>query len=93
MQTFQASYEEDDLTKCDDLRNCARRRVGSYQLWDLQIRYAAFKTFKAAIGIKNLFDRAPPFTLFSPGLQVGYDSTYADPRGRSFYASITASFD
>ena len=51
------------------------------------------KTFKATVGIKNLFDRAPPFTLFSPGVQVGYDPTYADPRGRSFYVSITAAFN
>jgi iron complex outermembrane receptor protein len=45
-----------------------------------------------ALGIKNLFDRAPPFSNQTALGLVMYDPRYADPRGRVFYAQLAVSF-
>jgi len=87
-QTFQVSYSEFDSTRCDE---CARRRVGSYQLWDAQLAYVASHG-KLALSMKNLFDRKPPFTQNAPAWAVGYDAGYADPRGRSVYVTGTIKY-
>jgi iron complex outermembrane receptor protein len=42
--------------------------------------------------VKNLFDRDPPFTNQNFTPQVGYDPAYADPRGRTFYARLSYTF-
>ena len=58
----------------------------SYTTVDWQGKYD-FGKFALTAGIKNLFDRDPPFTLQNAGggNQIGYDGRYADPAGRSFY--------
>ncbi|NVM76430.1 iron complex outermembrane receptor protein [Duganella sp. SG902] len=58
----------------------------SYTTFDWQGKYD-FGKFTLTAGIKNLFDRDPPFTLQNAGggNQIGYDGRYADPAGRSFY--------
>jgi iron complex outermembrane receptor protein len=61
-------------------------------VWDLQGRYTGFRNVRIVLGIKNLFDRDPPFTNQPFSTQVGYDPSYADPRGRSFYANLTYAF-
>ncbi|TFW19093.1 TonB-dependent receptor domain-containing protein [Duganella callida] len=60
--------------------------VPSYTTFDWQGKYD-FGKFALTAGIKNLFDRNPPFTLQNAGggNQIGYDGRYADPAGRSFY--------
>jgi iron complex outermembrane receptor protein len=67
-----------------------RRTVGTYESWDVQLRTRAGHATIAA-GIKNLFDRAPPFALPS-GYAGWYDATYADPRGRTYYATLSVDF-
>jgi len=89
-QTFQSSYSEIDDRFCDEL-GCARRHVGAYDFWDAQLRYRATRT-TVVLGIKNLFDRAPPFTFWSPAFASGADGSYADPRGRTYYATLTYAF-
>ena len=61
--------------------------VPSYTTFDWQGRYVWNKTWAFTAGIKNLFDRDPPFTLHTGGsaVAVGYDARYADPLGRVFY--------
>ena len=63
------------------------RRVGSYTTFDYQTRFDATKALQFTLGVKNLFDRNPPFsTRFGPGPNsAGYDARYTDPYGRSFY--------
>jgi iron complex outermembrane receptor protein len=58
----------------------------SYTTFDWQTKYD-FGKFALTAGVKNLFDRDPPFTLQNAGggNQIGYDGRYADPAGRSFY--------
>jgi iron complex outermembrane receptor protein len=39
---------------------------------------------KVWLGVRNLLDRAPPFTNSLANFQVGYDPGYADPLGRTW---------
>lgn len=68
------------------------RRVGSYEVWNLQGTYSGFANTIVTIGIKNLFDRAPPFSNQTAQGLVMFDPRYADPRGRLFYAQLAVSF-
>jgi iron complex outermembrane receptor protein len=68
------------------------RRVGAYDIWNLQGTYSGFKNTMLMLGIKNLFDRAPPFSNQNAQGLVMFDPRYADPRGRLFYAQIAVSF-
>ena len=70
------------------------RRVGAYETYDLQVRYTGFKSLTLRGGVRNLFDRPPPYSNAGgqTGFQGGYDNTYGDPRGRFVYAGLTYEF-
>lgn len=68
------------------------RRVGNYEVYDLQGRWNGVKNLTVTLGVKNLFDRAPPFTNQTFYFQNGYDPSYADPRGSFWYASVGYKF-
>ena len=89
-QNFQAGYYETDLASCDNRGVClGQRRVGSYSVLDLQGRFTGLRHTTLALGVRNLLDRAPPATNQAGGaFQVGIDPSYADPRGRTWYASL-----
>jgi iron complex outermembrane receptor protein len=93
-ETFQSGYEDtNDFNDFPPGRPPpAPRSVSSYEIWDLQARYSGFRNTRIVVGVKNLFDRAPPFTNQPFTTQVGYDPNYADPRGRTFYASVSYTF-
>jgi len=91
-QSFQNGYDEFDLRfECGE-EGCVRRRVGAYSTWDIQVQYTGLRNTTLAIGVKNLFDRDPPHT-HSSAAGVGFDASYADPRGRSLYARIAYAFN
>jgi iron complex outermembrane receptor protein len=92
VQTFQSGYEDVNSFPPRLRPPPAPRRVSSYELYDLQFRYTGFRNWSIAAGIRNLFDRDPPFTNQPFTAQVGYDPTYADPRGRSYYARLGYAF-
>jgi iron complex outermembrane receptor protein len=92
-QTFQTGYEDtNDFSTFPPDHVPPPRSVSSYEVWDLQARYSGFRNTKIVVGVRNLFDRAPPFTNQPFTTQVGYDPNYANPRGRTFYASVTFAF-
>ena len=70
------------------------RKVGVYELYDIQARYSGFKDLELRAGIKNLLDKDPPYSNAGgrTSFQGGYDPGYADPRGRYFYAGLTYKF-
>jgi iron complex outermembrane recepter protein len=71
------------------------RRVEAYSLVDWQGKYQFNKEFSVTLGIKNLLDKNPPFTiqnLDGTGNMRGYDARYADPLGRQFYLSAAYKF-
>ena len=44
------------------------------------------------VGVKNMFDRNPPFSNQAYNFQSGYDPRYGDPMGRTFFARATYHF-
>jgi iron complex outermembrane receptor protein len=70
------------------------RRVGAYSTWDLQTTYSAIRNLTLSVGVRNLFDKDPPYTNVGGQLvfQAGYDPSYADPRGRFGYVRGTYKF-
>jgi iron complex outermembrane receptor protein len=91
-QTYQSGYEDVNVYSPRVVPPPPPRRVSSYDVWDLQGRYSGFRNATIVFGIKNAFDRDPPFTNQPFFVQTGYDPSYADPRGRSFYARLTYAF-
>jgi iron complex outermembrane recepter protein len=93
-QTFQSGYSEVDLRTCDqNFDNCTgTRHVAAYSVWNVQGRYTGFTNATIGVGVRNLLDRAPPVTNQLQDFQVGIDPSYADPRGRAFYATIRYAF-
>ena len=93
---IQLGYDEpcilDDDGNSLDASGCLTRRVGSYSVWDVQLRYSGLKNTTLTLGVRNFLDRSPPLTNQSDAFQVGYDPTYADPRGRTFYGAIRYAF-
>jgi len=84
--TFQTGYSEPCTDS--DPSGCTTRRVGSSSIWDIQGRYAGFKDLTLTLGIRNALDAAPPVSNQRNTFQVGFDPTYADPRGRMFYGAV-----
>ena len=69
------------------------RGVGSYSVWDVQVRYSAGANTMLSLGIRNMLDAVPPLTAQYDAFQVGIDPSYADARGRMFYAALSYAFD
>jgi len=93
---FQLGYGEpcilDDEGNSLDASLCLTRHVGAYSVWDVQLRYNGFTNTTLTLGVRNLLDTSPPLTNQTYAFQVGFDPTYADPRGRTFYAAIGYAF-
>jgi iron complex outermembrane receptor protein len=68
--------------------------VKSYTIYHLSATYTGFRNIGITVGIKNLFDKNPPFTAhnvdFAAG--AGWDPRVADPRLRSLLAKVTYTF-
>ncbi len=60
-------------------------KVPSYDLWSMQAQYKGIKNVVLTVGVLNLADKKPPKTVQEDYFQVGFDPTYADVKGRSFY--------
>jgi iron complex outermembrane receptor protein len=68
------------------------RHVPHYDLWSLQGQYKGVKNLTLTAGILNLLDKKPPTTTQEDYFQVGFDPTYADVKGRSFYLRANYKF-
>ena len=70
------------------------RRVGACQTYDAQLSYSGFDKLRLTLGVRNLFDRDPPYTNSGGQIsfQSGYDPQYADPRGRFVYLRASYAF-
>jgi iron complex outermembrane receptor protein len=66
--------------------------VGSYSTWDGYGTWQPTKSFVLTFGVRNLFDKEPPFSNQSATFQVGYDPRFADPTGRTYYLRGSYSF-
>ncbi|HEY1129892.1 MAG TPA: TonB-dependent receptor [Roseateles sp.] len=66
--------------------------VESYTLVDLSASYKFNKMSSLTIGVKNLFDKDPPFSNQSTRSQRGYDPRYSDPMGRALFVRAAYGF-
>jgi iron complex outermembrane receptor protein len=61
-------------------------KVDAYSVVGVNLSYGGIPGLSLSLGIKNLFDRDPPFTAhnvdFAAG--AGWDPRVADPRGRAY---------
>jgi iron complex outermembrane receptor protein len=85
VQTWRAGYLDENLDV-----NHEPRRVGPYRVWDAQLGYTGVADWTLVLGLKNLLNSDPQFSNQRSFFQVGYDPSYADPRGRVWY--VRASF-
>jgi iron complex outermembrane recepter protein len=85
-QSYQDSYKEADFVTGGE------RRVGTYEIYDIQGRWTGWKYLSLKLGVRNIFDRAPPVSNQENTFQAGYDPSYGDPRGRMYYGTIQVSF-
>ncbi|MFZ2653272.1 MAG: TonB-dependent receptor [Burkholderiaceae bacterium] len=69
------------------------RDVASYGLYDLAASFRGIKNLTIRAGVQNLLNTDPPFTRQEQYFQVGYDPTYADPRGRTFTLAVSYFFN
>ncbi len=70
-------------------------KTSDYMLYNLSAFYRLDERFKITAGIKNLFDRDPPFAISydtNTGGGSSWEPRVADPRGRSFTISVDAKF-
>ncbi|MFJ7884511.1 TonB-dependent receptor [Pseudomonas sp. NPDC096917] len=89
---YRASLVNRFTSSYKDANPEANARVASYTIWDISGGYTFDKTVDLDVGVKNLFDRDPPFTNQAYNFQSGYDPRYADPLGRTFFARATYHF-
>jgi iron complex outermembrane receptor protein len=68
------------------------RDVASVSTWDMQTTYRGVKNLDLGVGVKNLFDKAPPASVNELFFQTGYDAQYANPLGRQYYLRATYKF-
>jgi iron complex outermembrane receptor protein len=67
--------------------------VKAYSIFHASVTYTGFKNMTLTGGIKNLFDKEPPFAITydsNTGAGSSWEPRVADPRGRSF--TLTASY-
>jgi iron complex outermembrane receptor protein len=87
-QNFQQGYNDIPGNKSAT----ALHKVDAYQTFDAQLSYTGFKSARLQLGVKNLTDRNPPYTNYSPSFVGGYDLSYADVNGRYVYLNATYKF-
>ena len=72
-------------------RDGNEHHVPSQALYDANVAFTGVKNLKLSLGVRNLFDKDPPFHIpTSNQFQSGYDVSMYDPRGRFVY--VTASY-
>jgi iron complex outermembrane receptor protein len=74
------------------LDSSGKRRVASYEIYDVQGTWDAWRGLGVTLGVKNIFDRDPPASDQGQTFQVGYDPRYTDPRGRTYYVGLKYAF-
>ncbi|VUX55292.1 putative TonB-dependent receptor [uncultured Woeseiaceae bacterium] len=62
--------------------------VASHTEWDTQISYSGLRAARLTLGVENLFDEAPPFSVGNSHPQ-GFPVQFYDMRGRFIYLRVT----
>jgi len=69
-------------------------KVSDSSRFNLSMTYKGIKNLTARLGVKNLFDKEPPYVASSSfgSHAAGYAASFTDPRGRFFYGSLSYQF-
>lgn len=70
-------------------------RVKEYVIYNAAVSYEPWKNLRLTAGVKNLFDKDPPFAItYDSNLGAGgsWEPRVADPRGRSFTLNLDWKF-
>ena len=89
---FQQNFQKTYLDQNNNIQPVVPREVGAYETYDTQVAYSGIKSLRLALGVRNIFDRDPPYTNAGGQFVAGYDVTYADVRGRFVYGTLTYRF-
>jgi len=91
--TYSSGYQDQNTTydPFSDER-LPERDVKAYSLWDLTARWEVYDNLNLRAGVLNLLDEEPPFSNQAYFFIAGYDPTYTDPRGRSYYVGLDWKF-
>ncbi|MGH8317628.1 MAG: TonB-dependent receptor domain-containing protein [Steroidobacteraceae bacterium] len=68
------------------------RYVEAYDTIDVQGSYTGLSHFDLTLGVKDLFDKVPPYANYGSTVNNfvgGYDLSYGDPYDRYIYATVT----
>ncbi|ATQ74609.1 hypothetical protein CR152_08810 [Massilia violaceinigra] len=68
------------------------RKVGDYSTFDATLGWKPMKNVSMTFGVKNIADEDPPSSRNGQNFQVGYDPTFTNPLGRTFYARLNYKF-
>ena len=91
---FQSGYNDQDLSGRSTQPATATTKVPSYTLFGLYGTYTGFKGATITLGLRNLFDKKPPFTHHDVDdvVGAGWDPRVADPFGRTLTVGLKYDF-
>lgn len=99
-QIFRSGYKNNALPSLSNPISASRPdyndRVDPYAIYNLSISYLGLgPAFKITAGVRNLFDKDPPFAITyesNSGAGSSWEPRVADPRGRSFTMGVEVKF-
>ncbi|NHZ37161.1 TonB-dependent receptor plug domain-containing protein [Massilia rubra] len=68
------------------------RKVDNYSTFDATLGWKPMKNLSMTFGVKNIADEDPPSSRNGANFQVGYDASFTNPLGRTFYARLNYKF-
>ncbi|HEY0957588.1 MAG TPA: TonB-dependent receptor [Roseateles sp.] len=91
---FTKGWQESAAVVNTNLGVDAPYNVKDTSRWNLAVSYRGFKNLRMTLGARNAFDQDPPFVASSSygSHAAGFAGSFADPRGRFIYGSVTYQF-
>lgn len=68
------------------------RTVGVESIWNGYVSVKPIDPLTVLLGIRNIFDKDPPFSNQNANWQSPYNPNFSDPFGRTFYARVKYTF-
>ncbi|KZN59533.1 hypothetical protein N473_25710 [Pseudoalteromonas luteoviolacea CPMOR-1] len=91
--TMEEVFDEDGVGSNQFVSEHVQLQIPSYVKTDYKVDYYGLEDTVITLGVNNLFDVEPPFSLGDPeGHLVGYEGRYYDQLLRTFYLSVDYSF-
>jgi len=97
-QIYRDGYDNQQLPGIADgtvMRPNVVEEVKPYIIYNLQVTFTGIENMRFGVGVKNLFDKDPPFAISydsSTGGGGSWEPRVADPRGRAFTILAEAKF-